>query len=86
MYFASNFEQKKCDVPILLIFFAYVSDDSREKNCRKKKISSKFLQICSFVTEIENKRENVCSILYDINLFKKYDQHRKNYQQNRLSL
>ena len=35
------------------------------------------VEIGSFVTEIQNFGKNVCSILYDINLFERYGQYEK---------
>ena len=37
------------------------------------------LLISSLVTDIQNFGENVCSILYDINLFEIYDQYEKKF-------
>ena len=38
--------------------------------------------IVLLVTEIQNVRENVCSILYNINLFEKYEKYKKKFISN----
>ena len=43
------------------------------------------LQISSLITETQNFGENICSILYDIHLFKRYNQYKKNHQENNYS-